>query len=328
MKESTKITTGAPVFDPFLYGVDLPLQTLVHPLGFRMHVSTNSPDVLQTVEESWAEFPLLYEAETLEVRVCVSENQDAPAATTATWKGQRHLITIQSDLDNFAICDVDRAFAFAWFVPATARNHQFLRYFYIDSIANLLLWQRYLTRVHASCVARAGRGLLLCGESGAGKSCLAFACAQHGWDLMTDEAISLVRASRDRTVLGKPWQMHFRESASEIFPEFEGLLASPNAAGKIAIEIRTADLSGIRTTLQCQAAAVVFLNRPAGGPARLVPVSGADAFERLNRDLPLVADSVMEEHRAALRRLVEAGCFELRYRDLDAAVEVLESLLS
>jgi len=328
VKETIANNTPAPVFDAFHYGIDLPLKTTVHTLGFRTHLSTNSPDVIQTAEENWAGFPLLFEDKSLEVRVAVSDDESAPCSTGLNFRGQGHLLTLISDRDNFGICDLDKAFAFAWFSPATVRNHDFLRYFYLDTIPNLLLWHSHLTRVHASCVARAGRGVLLCGESGAGKSCLAFACARRGWELITDEAVSLVRGSQERTVLGKPWHIHFRETASAIFPEFEGLLASPNAAGKISIEIRTADLPAVQTRFQCQASAVVFLNRPAGGPARLVPISGRDAFERLNRDIPLVSDAVMEQHRAALRHLVAAGSFELRYRDLDDAVRALEPLLA
>ena len=324
MKES--IHTAVPVFDPFVYGIELPHQTIVHALGFPMRLSTNSLDVIQVAEESWAGFPALFDDKSLEVRVAVSEDQDAPCPTGLAWRGQGHLLTLQSDRDNFAVCDVERGFAFAWFAPATARNHEFLRYYYLDTIANLLLWPSHLTRIHASCVTRAGRGVLFCGDSGAGKSCLAFACARNGWDLVTDEAVSLVRGSQERIVLGKPWQMHFRESAAAIFPEFQGWLASPNAAGKISVEIRTADLPEIRTAVQCPVAAVVFLNRPAGGPARLIPISAAEAFDRLNQDLPLMAESVMHQHRAALRHLVEVGCFELRYRDLDEALHVLESL--
>jgi len=320
------LNTAAAVFDPFVYGIELPYRTVVYALGFPMHLSTNSLDVIQVAEESWAGFPSMFDDKSIEVRVAVSEDKDAPCPTGLIWRGQGHLLTLNSDRENFAICDVDRGFAFAWFVPATVRNHEFLRYYYLDSVANLLLWHSHLTRVHASCVARAGRGVLFCGESGAGKSCLAFACARSGWDLLTDEAVSLVRGSQERIVLGKPWQMHFRETAATIFPEFEGLLASPNAAGKISVEIRTADLPEIRTTVQCQVAAVVFLNRTAGGPARLIPISSADAVDRLNRDLPLMAETVMRQHRAALRHLVEVGCFELRYRDLEEAVQVLESL--
>jgi len=328
VKKSINIAnTPAPVFDPFLYGVDLPYQTVVHALGFRMHLRTNSPDVIQTAEESWADFPLLFHDKTIEARIAVSEDESAPCATGLTWRGQRHLLTLISDPDNFAVCDLEKAFAFAWFVPATVRNHEYLRYFYLDTIPNLLLWDSHLTRVHASCVARGERGVLLCGPSGAGKSCLAFACARSGWELITDEAVSLVRGSRERTVLGKPWHIHFRESAATIFPEFEGLLASPNTVGKISIEIRTADLPEIQTRFQCQARAVVFLNRGVGGPARLVPISPADAFDRLHRDLPLVADSVMEQHHAALHYLVQERTFELCYRDLDEAVTLLDSLL-
>jgi hypothetical protein len=234
---------------------------------------------------------------------------------------------MQSDQNNFAVCDLDRRFAFSWLTPATARDHEFVRYFFLDTIVQVLSWQTHLTpRVHASCVARNGRGVLLCGESGAGKSCLAYACARRGWSFITDESTALVRGSQDRLAVGKPRQMHFRDTAAEIIPELEGRLAKRNAVGKISIEVHTAELPDIRTAFHCRVAAVVFLNRHAGGPARLLPLSAEDAFNRLEPDLPLFQEPLHEKNRASLRYLVEAGAFELRYRDLEEAATVLESL--
>ncbi len=316
------------MFDPFHHSIGLPRETLVHPLGFRMHLRTNSADVDQAVEQSWRGFPHLFDDRSLEVRIAVSDDETAPCASSLRFYGQGHLLTLVSDQNNFAVCDLEKGFTFAWFVPATARNHPFLRAFYLDSITYLPLWHSHLTRVHAGCVARNGRGVLLCGPSGAGKSCLTFACARRGWQLITDEAVSLLRRPLGRTVLGRPWHMHFRETAADLFPEFAGLLASPNAVGKISIEIATTDLSAFPTAFQCQVAAVVFLNRDAQAPAHLVPVSAADAFRRLESDLPLVPSPVMEQHRAALRHLVEAGAFELRYHDLEPAVTALEPLVN
>ncbi len=319
--------TGARLFDPFHLSIDLPRETLVHPLGFPMRLRTNSADVIQAVEESWRGFPHLFDDRSLEVRIAVSDDETAPCASGLRFYGQGHLLTFLSDQNNLAVCDLEKGFTFAWFVPATARNHPFFRAFYFDSITYLPLWHSHLTLIHAGCVARNGRGVLLCGPSGAGKSCLTFACARRGWTLIADEPVSLLRRPPGRTVLGRPWHMHFRETAADLFPEFSGLLASPNAVGKISFEIPIADLPRFQTAFQCQVAAVVFLNRHADDPPRLVPVSATDAFRRLESSLPLVPAPVMEQHHAALRHLVETGAFELRYHDLEQAVTALEPLV-
>jgi len=324
---ATKSETQAAIFDPFLYGTKLSLETVLYPLGFRMKFLTNSPEAFQAAEEGWSGFPQLFPDTSIEVRALVSGDENEPAATGLIWRAQRHLLTLTSDQKNFAVCDLHKGFAAGWLTPATARNRDFFRYYYLDSVINLLLWQTRLTRVHASCVARNGRGVLLCGESGAGKSCLAYACARRGWEFVTDEATSLVRGSDERLVLGKPRQMHFRETAAAILPELNGRLAAVNAAGKISIEVHTADLPSIRTAFQCRAAAVVFLNRQHHGPAQLVPISAEDAFQRLDRDLPLFEEPVHDEHRASLRHLVAAGSFELRYLDLDDAVRLIGPLV-
>jgi hypothetical protein len=319
---------ATPVFDPLEFGVELPLETMLYPLGGGMHVKTNSREIIQTVQESWGGFPRLFDGPPIELRVVVSDDAQAPRATGVVWRAQGHLVALLSDHNNFAICDLPKGFAFSWLTPATARDHEFSRYFYLDTIAQLLLWQTHLTpRIHASCVARNGRGVLLCGESGAGKSCLAYACARRGWSFITDESVAVARGSRDRIALGKPRQMHFRETAAEIFPELAGRLTTRNALGKISIEVHTAELPGIHTAFQCRAAAVVFLNRNPGGGGRLVPLSAEDAFARLDRDLPLFEGPLHAENRAALRYLVDTGAFELRYHDLDEAVDLLETLV-
>jgi hypothetical protein len=84
----------------------------------------------------------------------------------------------------------------------------------------------------------------------------------------------------------------------------------------------------IQTAFQSRVAAVVLLNRGGDGPARLIPIPPAEACERLQRELPLFQEPVYEEHRACLRHVVEVGAYEIRYRNLDDAVQLLESLVA
>jgi hypothetical protein len=316
----------APVYDPLCHGVDLPEETVLHPLGFRMQLSTNSVEVIRAAEEQWAEFPPLFHDRRIEIRVAVSDDEQAPCSTGLIWRAQGHLLALEADRYNFAVCDVEKGFSFCWLVPATARNHEFFRSHFLNILLQAPLWQTHLTWVHAACVARSGRAILLCGASGAGKTCLAYACARRGWTLITDEVSSLVRGSQERAVLGNPRYLHFRETAATIMPELNGRLATPNSVGKFSIEVRAAEL-GIETAFQGRVAAIVFLERRPDLPARLTPVSSADAFHGLECDLPFFPQPVYDAHLAALRHLVEGGAFELRYNHLDEAVSLLHSLV-
>jgi hypothetical protein len=316
----------APVLDPLCYGVELPYATVLYPLGFRMDLTTNSHEVIKAAEEDWAGFPLLFDDRTIELRVAVSNDDQAPCPTTLIWRAQGHLLALESDRHNFAVCDLEKGFSFCWVVPATARNHDFLRSFLLRILIQAPLWQTHLTWVHAACVARNGRGLLLCGASGAGKSCLAYACARRGWTFVTDEVSSLVRPSKERMVLGNPRYMHFRETATAVLPELTGRLAVTNAVGKMSLDVSPADLGTIDTAFQTRVAAVVFLDRQASASARLTPISAADAYHGLDRELPLFPQPLHDAHRATLRNLVAVGAYELRYEDLEEAVSLLEPL--
>jgi hypothetical protein len=319
-------TAGPAVFDPFRYRVELPWRADLYPLGFALELTTNSREVLQAAREGWEGFPRMFPEAALQVRVAVAEDNPAPCPTGLVFRAQRNLLAMISDEANFAMCDLRDRFAFCWISAETARRRDWFRYYYLDTIIQLILWHSHLTRVHASCVARNGRGVLLCGPSGAGKSCLAYACARRGWTFISDEACSLLRRTGERVVLGKPHQIHFRDTAVRVLPELDGRLAARNPVGKMTIELHTAELPGITTGYRCRAQALVFLNRQTEGAARLLPFSREEAWRRLEQDLPVFAQPAHDEHKASLRNLIEAGVYELRYSGLNDAVEELDSL--
>jgi hypothetical protein len=324
MPQTTSV--AAPIFDPFGYGIELPLQTEVNAHGFLMRVITNSRDVIQTAEETWAGFPLLFTDHALEFRVVVSDNEQAKRPSDMSTRAQGHLLLTRSDEEDFAVGDLEKGFAAFWVSPASARDHQFFCNYHLNNVMYLMLWHAHMTMVHAACVTRNGRGVLLCGPSGAGKSCLAFACALQGWTFVTDDGVSLARRSSGRLVVGTPRGMHFRPTAVEVLPELVGHLVLIEPWKKLSFIPAANGFPEFRRAVHANIDAVVFLNRDAGGTARLLPMSAEEAFSRMDRELPLMEQ--IEDQRLSLRRLVEARSFELRYTDLYDAVNVLESLVS
>jgi HPr Serine kinase C-terminal domain len=316
-----------PVLDPVLSEFSLPLRGVYHAMGFAIEIATNSPEVLAAAEESWGGFQQKFfePPVRLEIGVLADSSYECPPAPSCRSRG--HLLTTIADPGNFSVCDLSRGFAFAWFTQAAVTNSAYLRYYFLEATVLTLLESLYLTPLHAACVQIGGRGVLLCGESGAGKSSLSFACARRGWKFLSDDSSALVRKRPGRTVVGNPHQMRFRESAVELFPELTKQRVTPRATGKMAIELATATLPEIETAAECQVDYIVFLNRREPASTGLLPLPKEAAWQYFEQYMCFGEDEVYQAQRASIYELLTAKVFEMRYRDLAWAVDRLTTLV-
>jgi hypothetical protein len=313
--------------DPVLSYFRLPLRGAYYPLGFALEIATNSSEVLAAAEESWggfhqkfSELPLR-----LEIGVMADGSRDCPPPPGCRSRG--NLLTIVADAGNFCVCDLSRGFAFAWLTQSAAADRAYLRYYFLEAAVSTLLEALYLTPLHAACVQNGGRGVLLCGESGAGKSSLAFACARNGWTFLSDDSSAIIRKRRGRVVVGNPCQMRFRESAVELFPELKEQRVTPRATGKMAIELATAILPEIATQAECQVDYIVFLNRREPAPPSFLSVPKEIAWQYFQQYMCFGEDEVHQAQTASIHDLLTTKVFEMRYQDLDWAVERLGMLV-
>jgi hypothetical protein len=319
-----------PSWDPLGYTTDLPLRETFHPLGFSLQIETNSQSVLAGARLSWPALTPRFPDAPLRMRVIVGDRgKGGEALRGPSAHAQGHLLTLVAGHDDFAVCDVERGFAFAVVREATASDSRHLRFYYLECLAYALLSWHRLTAIHASCVSAGANAVLFCGESGAGKSCLAYACARGGLEFVSDDAVYLVRDDASRSVVGKPEWLRLKQSAVELFPELRVYPAALDVDGENVIELATAQLSGMATREIAREARVVFLKRQPGTPSpRLETVGPEEALQLLVRELPLWEAGVSNEQVDSVRRLVTGGAHRLTYSDLSPAVKEVKRLLA
>jgi len=310
--------------DPFLCDFEMPLKAVFHPLGFSLEIATNSPGVLEAAEESWRHFSKVFSGPTLRLRIAVEGESDG-CPPDLVCRQQHNLLARVADARNFAVSDVQHGFAFAWLTRTTVERRAYLRSRFLESIVWDLLEPSCVTPVHAACVQRGEHGFLFCGDSGAGKSTLAYACARSGWTYLSDDYCHVVRGRNDRMLIGNPHQIRLRESTVEIFPELKQHPSTPHD-GEMVIELATADVPEMKTRQYCPIDYIIFLKRGPYAAPQLAPFP-KHSLSKWFEQILWGPKEIRDAHRATIRTLLTAETFELRYSDLNSAVDLLETMV-
>jgi hypothetical protein len=310
--------------DPSRYNVELPFGSTFYPAGHALEVSSNSADVLSTAAKLWQRYPALSNAPPLRLRIIDAGSHPACARQRLPPCGEGHLFSVIHSEHDFALADLSTGFAFATLSRETLADHDHFAYYFLEPLVYAMLGARHFVFVHASCISRNGRAILLCGDSGSGKTCLAYACAKLGWDYVAGDALHVLRGHDNRTVIGRPYEIRFRESARRLFPELSRFRPAIRPNGRADLEIDTAELD-IPVAPRSSARHIVFIE-PAD-VTRLEKYSGEQAMHALEKTICYGNDQMRAEQRETLLCFTELPVWRLRYSGPDQAERALGLLL-
>jgi hypothetical protein len=302
-----------------------PKRVTFSPLGFPLELATNSDAVVAEARRLWGSFPPEYEEPPLSFSLSVTEHDGERPPERPKFRAHMHLMSIVVDSRNHIICDLSRGCAFGWVTTPVAAQPEFLRLRFLEPPAMSILVAAHLAPVHAALVTRQGVGVALCGNSFAGKSTLAYACARSGWTFVCDDGTFLIRKRTDRYAIGNPYSLRFRQDAKKLFPELAECVVAVRPNGALGMEVPTSRLP-VSTGSGCSIDHLVFLNRSASGRARISRCPASEAQQRLESLKLYGPADVQADQRRAYRRLLDAGLWELHYSDLDEAVDLLGRL--
>jgi hypothetical protein len=299
-----------------------------YPMGFPVEIETEAPEIITAAGQAWSRYSCVSEREPVRIRADVSDNvsprREAGGQTPRVEFEDARMSIVRSGA-NYARADLSSGTAEIRVTRDVASDPAYFNYHFLKPLTYLLLAPRHFAFVHASCVARDGRAMILCGDAFAGKTCLAFACARRGWAFLSGDATHLLHQSADFSVVGRPFSIRFRESAKALFPELAAWPAVVRPNGKPSIEVET-DRLGVKTALRAPASHMVFLERNAARTARMAPMRTDEAIQRLDHSVFFGDAAVRERQRATLAHFASLPAVRLAYSTLDGAEAALREL--
>jgi hypothetical protein len=278
-------------------------RALFYPLGYPVEIASGDGAALEAASDLWRSWPALFNAAPVKIRIDI--HRGAAPRRGPRFSAQGHLLRFASDEMNFAEFDPDCRRGTVT-IAAEALGSEFFRRHFLEALGLSALDAVFFTPLHAACVGRDNAGILLCGDSGSGKSSLAYACARNGWTLVSDDAVHLAPGP-DRIGVGGSNVIRLREPG-----------ASPTSEQTIEIDVTAQGLSAARSAPVGQC---IFLKRRPGRSVwREFPAS-----EAVRYFLKYIEPRDTSRAARHLGEFLDSPPLLLEYEDVEDAVGAMEA---
>jgi hypothetical protein len=293
----------------------------LYPLGYPVEIvasrATSIEAIFEAASKSWGAWPALFDE--VPMRFEIETHDGLAPRSVPHFEAPAGWLRFSAGNHNFAVFELEARTGYMSIGAGALRDGTGFRHHWLEALVLTALDSVFFTPLHAACVARDGAGTLLCGDSGAGKSSLAYACARRGWTFVSDDAVHLAPGSEGIGVGGSN-VIHLREPARALFPELEVLETGEAPNGKQAIEIDGA-AHGLKTARSAVASRCYFLRRRPGPVAvHSFPVDAAIQYF-----LKYLRPRDTTGAARHLRQFLSVEPSVLEYEHMEDAVSVLES---
>ena len=310
-------------------------------LGARFRFESNSRRLLRLVDAAFAGLPrhrLASIIPRLSVKLVVGSGRqpqhrgrrEPPPLDMLSGAG---LLGGATDRSDFVVLSPQERSALVVLSLPMMRFPYHARYELIEfAVFTLAARAQQLVSLHAACVGRGGRGLLLMGPSGAGKSTLALLSLLHGFDFVSEDSVFV--APDTLLATGAANFLHVRGDSLrwvERSRDVAAIRASPvirrrSGVRKFEVDLRQRTPIGWRPRRSRSVRSCFFRQEKAGRGPLLRPLAKSSMGARLAEAQAYAANQ--PQWPAFRKRIARVQAFELRRgaHPLEA-VDVLRSLV-
>jgi hypothetical protein len=307
--------------DPFGHHSRVLARKPLHLLGARFHFESNHEPLLQLIDHAYAGLPrhkLSGSAPDMRVRLLLTsgdvprKRSEPPQFRMLSGAG---FLGGATDSSNFVVLSPQEKTAIVGVSPEMLRYPYHTRYELIEfAVFTLAVWGQKLTSLHGACVGRNGRGVLLMGPSGTGKSTVALLSLLEGLDFLSEDSVFV--APDTMLATGIPNFLHVRGDSLRWVGAADArkLRNSPtirrrSGVRKLEVDLRQGDYRLAQASLKV--CAIVFLSADSAGAAPLLkPLAKSDLLERLRTEQAYAANH--PQWGVFKRNVSRLDAFELR----------------
>jgi len=297
--------------------------------GTRCRLSTNSESILGCARKLFASLPSHGRETDLNFHFWVDH---ASTASSKSWpkpyfRGLGRFVFAGFDGLNSLLVDLNQRQVAGRFTRAFAEDEAVWKKIVFPVLPAFLSPSIPVSILHGACVEHKGRGLLLVGPSGTGKSTLTLALGRLGFGYLSDDRtyLSLRNGRLFAWSVGGFLKLPSDTSGHIAMPNGKGPYLGPK--GKNIIELDPEDDLGFKRVKCCEPHILVLLERGSGTYPELRQTNPSELAVRLERGLKCDANDT-EFQREVFQGLAQLPCYTLHNQgSLQAVSKILIDVL-
>jgi hypothetical protein len=228
-------------------------------------------------------------------------------------RGLDHLVFAGFDAGSSMLADLRTSRVIGRFAAAMAADTTYWRTVIFPMLLSVLAGSVGLVELHASCVARDQRGLVLIGPSRSGKSTLALALTEAGFRLLADDRTFCSLKHGTLLAWGMPRPLKLRREAAAWFEEFRDREPSDVQNGELVFHCEPNRRFGRQRFPECEPRLLVFLERQQNSGFCMTRMPHSEVRSRIEQDLMAEAPEAVQKQAETIDELLALPCWRLQY---------------
>jgi hypothetical protein len=275
-------------------------------------LSTNSEKILQAAREAFLPVDPPFPTDDFCVRLWVdSADQAQPPWPKPYVRGLDHMVFAGFDAGSSMVANLRTRRVIGRFSPAMAADTAYWRSIIFPMLMSLVSGSVGLVELHACCVAKDERGLILIGPSRSGKSTLAMALTEVGFRLLSDDRVFCSVRNGQLQACGIPRPLKLRPEAAHWFDDFRHREPTDVQNGELVFHCDPNRFG--RHLPKCEPRLLVFLERQEAPVFSMTHLEGSEARTRIERDLLAESPEAAKDQAKIVDRLMSIPRGHLKY---------------
>jgi hypothetical protein len=276
--------------------------------------STNSEQLLEAARDTFLPVEMPPVSVDFSLRLWVDNADTArPPWPRPYVRGLGHLVFAGFDAGSSVLADLRTCRVIGRFSGAMAADATHWKRVIFPMLLSILAGSVGLVELHASCVARDQRGLILIGPSHSGKSTLAMALTETGFRFLSDDRTFCSLRQGRLSAWGLPRPIKLRREAATWFENFRNREPTDVQNGERVFHCEPNQAIRKQHDPKCEPRLLVFLERQQGSGFYMSPMRCSEVRSRIEKELLAEAPEAVRNQAETINGLLSLPCYTLQY---------------